>query len=62
MSWVPDSLDVDADSIPDSCDNCPTVSNAGQIDADGDGVGDVCDVCEGFDDNVDSDADGVSDS
>lgn len=34
--------DTDADGIPDSCDNCPTVSNTGQQDCDGDGVGEAC--------------------
>ena len=35
----------DNDNIPDTCDNCPDISNEDQSDADGDGVGDVCDNC-----------------
>jgi len=34
--------DQDGDGIPDSSDNCPTVSNPGQQDANGNGVGDAC--------------------
>jgi hypothetical protein len=37
--------DQDADGVPDSLDNCPTVANEDQADADGDGVGDICDNC-----------------
>jgi hypothetical protein len=37
--------DTDGDGIPDSSDNCPTISNASQTDTDGDGVGDACDNC-----------------
>ena len=41
----PDAFDIDDDndSIPDTADNCPTVSNPGQTDSDGDGRGDACD-------------------
>jgi Thrombospondin type 3 repeat len=37
--------DTDGDGIPDTQDNCPTISNQNQLDSDGDGVGDVCDGC-----------------
>jgi len=37
------SVDTDGDSIPDSDDNCPAVSNFNQTDIDGDGIGDACD-------------------
>jgi hypothetical protein len=36
--------DVDADGVPNSSDNCPTVANPDQADADRDGTGDVCDA------------------
>jgi len=36
------TLDTDNDGIPDSQDNCPTVSNPDQLDYNGNGVGDVC--------------------
>ena len=42
---VIDSSDDDLDGIPNTADNCPTISNNDQADADGDGVGDVCDNC-----------------
>lgn len=34
--------DADGDGVPNSSDNCPSVSNYGQDDADGDGKGDAC--------------------
>lgn len=34
--------DSDGDSVNDSIDNCPTVSNRDQADSDGDGIGDAC--------------------
>jgi len=41
----PDAFDIDDDndSIVDTADNCPAVSNPGQTDTDGDGRGDACD-------------------
>ena len=44
-----DSVDTDADTVPDGCDNCPENANTDQADMDEDGVGDVCD------DDVDGD-------
>jgi large repetitive protein len=38
-------VDSDGDGVPDSSDNCVSVSNAGQADADTDGKGDACDAC-----------------
>ncbi|MFZ3137149.1 MAG: alpha/beta fold hydrolase [Thermodesulfovibrionales bacterium] len=34
--------DLDNDKIPDSIDNCPSVSNPDQLDSNGNGKGDVC--------------------
>ena len=42
-SSTPGTIDSDNDGIPDSQDNCPTVSNEGQWDKDKDGLGNVCD-------------------
>lgn len=47
------SLDIDADTIPNSQDNCPDDANTAQDNFDNDGLGDVCDP--------DDDNDGLSD-
>ncbi len=47
-------LDQDSDTIPDSADNCPTISNYYQEDDDNNGIGNACD---GY--YADNDADGV---
>lgn len=47
-------LDQDGDTIPDSADNCPTISNYYQEDDDNNGIGNACDGHY-----ADDDADGV---
>lgn len=69
--------DDDNDLIPDSLDNCPSVSNADQLDTDGDKTGDACDpdmdddsVLNGVDncpliantDQLNTDGDGMGDA
>lgn len=44
--------DIDEDTIPNGCDNCPETANPGQEDEDEDDTGDICDTC------TDTDADG----
>jgi hypothetical protein len=58
------ALDSDGDGIPDTEDNCPTVSNPNQEDADGDGQGDACDNCPAIanPDQADGDGDGIGDA
>ena len=38
--------DVDADTVGDICDNCPTVPNTAQTNNDLDPLGDACDNCD----------------
>ncbi len=46
--------DSDADTVPDSLDNCPYFANTDQLDSDSDGTGDAC--------AIDFDSDGLPDS
>ena len=48
-------VDTDGDGVLDVSDNCPNVSNSGQLNTDGDGQGDACDPTP----NGDADGDGV---
>lgn len=41
-TFVP--LDSDGDGVPDSIDNCPTISNPDQTDSNNNGVGDACET------------------
>jgi len=52
-SGYDDTVDVDADGIPDGCDSL--------IDSDGDGVSDTNDACLGHNDSIDIDQDGIPD-
>jgi N-acetylneuraminic acid mutarotase len=42
-SGVYSGADTDTDGFADSCDNCPSITNASQLDSDADGHGDACD-------------------
>ena len=57
------TTDTDNDGVADPCDNCPTLSNAGQEDADSDGFGDICDNCpdDANPNQADADGDGIGD-
>jgi hypothetical protein len=44
-----EGLDLDADDIEDTADNCPGVFNPFQVDTDGNGIGDLCNEHEDFD-------------
>ncbi|MDD5758368.1 MAG: fibronectin type III domain-containing protein [Desulfobulbaceae bacterium] len=63
LVYEPSSMDFDADTIGNTADNCPFVSNTNQNDGDYDGVGDECDP---FPANVsewrDTDGDGIGDN
>ena len=54
-----DTLDADADAVPDDCDECPGADDV--LDDDADGVADGCDACASSADDVDTDRDGVAD-
>jgi MYXO-CTERM domain-containing protein len=54
-----DSLDADADGVPDGCDVCADADDA--VDADDDGAPDGCDLCADFDDAIDADGDDLPD-
>jgi hypothetical protein len=43
----PSGPDTDGDLVPDTCDVCPLVPDAGQLDGDDDLAGDACDNCAG---------------
>ncbi len=56
--------DADNDTVVDSEDNCPQISNTNQADGDNDHVGDVCDNCPqtANPDQADADHDGTGDA
>ena len=55
-----EATDVDADTVPDDADNCPTDPNPAQLDGDTDAVGDDCDNCPDDPNTGQEDADGDS--
>jgi hypothetical protein len=59
-----DNFDVDTDTIPDGCDNCPNQPNIAQLNGDTDSLGDACDNCALVDneDQLNSDTDGLGDA
>jgi hypothetical protein len=56
--------DIDLDTVPGPCDNCPSVSNTAQTDTDSDLKGDACDNCPMIANatQADGDGDGVGDA
>jgi hypothetical protein len=59
----PGGADDDGDGVPNTTDNCRTVSNADQADQDADQAGDACDSCPTTTDpgQEDGDEDGIGD-
>ena len=59
-----EDIDVDADGVPDSLDNCRLTFNPSQSDLDEDGVGDWCDNCvlESNEDQLDEDENYIGDA
>jgi hypothetical protein len=55
--------DTDLDGVLDQADNCPAVSNPGQVDVDNDVIGDDCDNCPTVanQQQADTDGDGLGD-
>ena len=51
---APPVIDTDRDGIPDTRDNCPTVSNANQANNDRDALGDACDPDDDNDGKLDT--------
>jgi hypothetical protein len=54
-----DTLDADADLVPDDCDNCVDDPNPGQADCDDNDQGDVCAISSGG--SADCNSDGIPD-